>query len=391
VPTSALAGMLELVHYQPGISRAAAAQALNMTSGFAAETTARLVQADLLEEGPAPATGRRGRPTTSLLPHPEGPLVAVAAITHETWMVAAVQLGGTVVASTERSHRRAPSVRAAVASRLGDLHARFGGRIGCIAVSVPGTVTGTTLVQAPGLGWHDVDLAALRPAGAAHLPLVAGNDATFAGIAEYRRGAAAGSGTCVHLYMDDGIGGVYLDGGRPITGATGTAGEYGHMPFGSNARVCRCGARGCWNTTLEGDAIGRLLDQEPPEDKVTYTREVLSAARGGSRRERRAVAAVARSLGRGAAGLVNALDPGIVTLGGLARAVLECAGPEAEATYRAGLMRVRLDAPPPLVPGRFGDGGPIVGAADEGFAVMLRDDSIRRWMTGCTAAGVLSG
>jgi hypothetical protein len=73
--------LLAAVHDTPGIARASAARQLGMSSGLATETTARLVSAGLLAERPLPPAGRRGRPTTSLHPHPRGPVVAAAAIT----------------------------------------------------------------------------------------------------------------------------------------------------------------------------------------------------------------------------------------------------------------------------------------------------------------------
>ena len=146
-------------------------------------------------------------------------------------------------------------------------------------MAAPGTVVGSTLVHAPNLGWHDVDLSALWPRyGSGQGRFVAGNDATFAAVAEARRGAAAGAGAALHLYMDAGVGGVMLDTGRAVLGAHGMAGEFGHMPFGDPGRRCACGAMGCWNTSLNGYAVARLLADPPPPDEVGYLRGVLAAA-----------------------------------------------------------------------------------------------------------------
>lgn len=70
------------------------------------DTVRRLVAAELLIEGPAIATGARGRPTRALRPHPQGPLVAVAALAHESWEVAAVEVGGGILERHERPHAR---------------------------------------------------------------------------------------------------------------------------------------------------------------------------------------------------------------------------------------------------------------------------------------------
>jgi predicted NBD/HSP70 family sugar kinase len=374
--------LLAAVHETPGVARASAARRLGMSSGLATETTARLVSAALLAERPLPPAGQRGRPTTSLHPHPCGPVVAAAAITHETWRVAAVQLGGTTLAATVRPHRRDQrEVLLAVGAELGVLHRRFGPRIQAVAVAAPGTVVGSTLVHAPNLGWHDVDLSVLWPyyeSGQGWF--AAGNDATLAAVAEARRGAAAGAGAALHLYLDAGVGGAMLNAGRAVLGAHGMAGEFGHMPFGEAGMRCACGAMGCWNTSLNGYAVARLLDDPPPRDEVGYLRGVLSAGHAGQPDALGALGQVARSLGRGTAGLVNALDPHVVTIGGLGRDLLEVAGEAATQAYLSGLMAFRTPAPP-VVPARLGDEAPLLGAAEEAFSLALSEEGLKNWMT----------
>jgi predicted NBD/HSP70 family sugar kinase len=360
--------LVRAVHDQPGVTRAAAARELGIPSGLAAEAVGRLVESRLLCEQSAPPTGSRGRPTTALLPHAAGPLVAVAAIAHETWQVAVAQVGGTTVASTSRPHQRQPqTVLAEVAAELDAMSRRYGERIRAAAVAVPGTVSGSRLVHAPNLGWHEVDLSALWPRYGPDGTFRVGNDATFAAVAESRRGAGAGAGALVYLHMDAGIGGAIVDGGRVVVGATGAAGEFGHMPFGDPALRCRCGARGCWNPSVDGLALARALGRPGPADEVSYVRRVLAAARAGDPAAVAAVAAVGRSLGRGAAGLVNGLDPHLVAVGGLGRAFLDVAGADARGAYRDGLMAFRTAPVPPLVPARLGDGAPLLGAAEEGL------------------------
>jgi len=88
---------------------------------------------------------------------------------------------------------------------------------------------------------------------------------------------------------------------------------------------------------------------------------------------------VARSIGAGAAGLANALDPSIITLGGLGRDLLDIAGDQVHPAYLAGLMRFRRASPPPLLPARFGSDAPLVGAIEEAFSVVLTDQGLRAW------------
>jgi predicted NBD/HSP70 family sugar kinase len=378
--TTAQATLLRAVHGQPGVTRAALAQELGMPSGFAAETVARLVAARLLSEEPAPPTGSRGRPTTLLRAHPGGPLAAVAAITPESWTVAVAELGGTRLTSVSAVHDRdQDQVLAAVEAQLSELAGRYGARIRAAAVSVPGTVVGSQLVYAPYLGWHEVDLSGLWPHYQPELPLIAGNDATCAAVAESRHGAGAGAGTMLYLYLGVGIGGAVVEGHRVVTGATGAAGEFGHMPFGDPSVRCPCGAMGCWNTTLDGTALSRALGQPVPADEISFIQRLLAAARGREPGAVDAVRGLARSLGRGTAGLVNALDPHLVAVGGLGRELLEVAGAHATAAYHDGLMAFRTLPPPPLVPAHLADDGSLLGAAELCFDRILTDEGLQAW------------
>lgn len=382
-PTTRVSGQLALlrsVHGQPGVSRAAVGQELKLSSGFATETIARLVALDLLAERPLPSTGTRGRPTTSLHPHPEGPLVVAVAIAHETWRVAVVELGGGKIEAVEGPHQRdRAAVFTAITTHLKRFRGRYGRRVRAVAVAVPGTVTGNVLVLAPNLGWRDVDLSVLWPRPEPHCPLVAGNDATFAAIAESRRGAALDAGTMVYLFMDSGLGGALIEGGSALLGANGMAGEFGHMPFGDPSLRCRCGAYGCWNTSLNGLALAQTLRQPTPADEVTFMRKVITEAQAGGVAELEAVRALGRSVGRGAAGLVNAFDPSVVTIGGLGREILAVAGEDLLTAYLTGLMQFRATTAPPVVPAHFLDDAPLVGAAENGFATFLSDEGLAAW------------
>jgi predicted NBD/HSP70 family sugar kinase len=378
--SSTAIGVLRAVHADPGMTRARITRELGISSGLASATVARLVGSSLVAEGPAHATGSRGRPTASLGPHPEGPVAAVAAISHESWEVATVVLGGEVhTYQTQRHDRDRSSVFEGVHAALHGVCARYGASVRAIVVSLPGIVSGTRLVQAPNLGWQDAELSMLAPREIASVPFLAGNDATFSAIADARRGAAAGAATSVHLYMDSGVGGALLDGGQLVPGALGMAGEFGHMPFGSPSVRCRCGAHGCWNTVLDGQALARHLGESVPADEVSYSRGVLAAARTGEGPQLQAARDAAFALGRGTAALVNALDPELVTFGGLAPQLLEVAGDRVQEGYHGGLMSARAESAPALVPSTLGGRAPLVGASEHAFDHILTDDALAAW------------
>jgi predicted NBD/HSP70 family sugar kinase len=358
------AQLVEVVRAEPGITRAVAAQRLGISSGGATELVARMRQALLLDETPAPAQGR-GRPTTVLGPHAKGPLVLAADLRAADWRLALAGIDGVpkVVTQAEYAAEQLGPVLGQLADAIGRIYRRNAKRLRAIAVAVAGTVSDAKLVQFTSRGWNDVDLSVLaaKVPDRARIPLLLGNDATLAGLAEARSGAARSAATALYLIVAQGIGGALIVNGEPLNGAHGAAGEYGHIPFGDPALDCPCGSRGCWDLTVDGRALARHLGDAAPADPVAYVHELIARA-GLDGATRRAFDAVAASLGRGIGGLVNLHDPEVVTLGGAAALLRANATQAFDDAYREGLMAFRKDAPPPVRDAEHGEDGPLHGA-----------------------------
>lgn len=372
-------GVLDEVRRAPGGTRAEAARRLGLGSGSATEITARLRALDLLEEVPAPAVGR-GRPTTRLLPHPRGPLVAVVEVRYEGWRCAVSGIDGrpSTVATGPRRHGTEPQVVGEIADALRDVKRRYGRRLRAVSVSAAGVVRDRRLVRPTTLGWEPTDLTAILPEEST--PLVIGNDATLAGLAEARGGAGTGAGTVLYLTVEVGLGGVLVIDGVPAVGGSGAGGEYGHMPFGERSRRCPCGARGCWDNEVDGRALARHLGVAQPDDPRAFAVEVLERAeRGGDADAAAAVRRVAEALASGVAGLVNAHDPEVVTLGGLAPLIRAAAQDDFDAAYLDGLMEFRRADPIPLRAASLGDDSALIGAAAAGLDVVLSEAGLDEW------------
>jgi predicted NBD/HSP70 family sugar kinase len=373
--------VLRRVHRRPKVTRADVARELGLGTGSATEVVARLRNQGLLDETPAPPTGSRGRPTTCLGPSPAGPLVLAAAIEHNGWVIALVEVGGRVVRTNRgrhRSHRPEVLLRS-LGARIAAAIEDEGHRLRAVGISVAGAVQDERLAQIHDLGWRDVDVRAALSEMARGLPVVVGNDASLGGLAEARRGAGSDASTLLHLRVQAGIGGVVVEHGQPVLGATGAAGEFGHLPFGERNRRCPCGARGCWSPEVDGTALARLLGARVPDDSFAYGQQVMANARGGDPPALAAVRGVAAALGSGIGGLVNALDPDMVTVGGLGIDVLELAPKQLRSAYVSGLMSFRRDAPPPVLASGLGADGPLVGAAEAAFDRVLTEDGLDAW------------
>jgi predicted NBD/HSP70 family sugar kinase len=364
--------LLRLVHTRPGIARSDAARSLGMSTSTATEITARLRERRLLAEIAPAASARRGRPSGLLVASTVGPVVCAVEISHSRWRVAAVEIGGRVVSSVaERRPREAAATLVAARTALEELHRSLGPRIGAVGLTVSGTVSGSRLMQAATLRWRDVDLSQVVPPTLRGVPFVAGNDATLAGLAEARRGAAAGVGEVLYLAVEVGVGGILVVDGQPLTGARGEGGEFGHIPLGDPALRCPCGAVGCWDLEVDGRALARALGRRAPADPRAFAATVVAAAREGAAPEATAVARVAAALGRGTGALVNALDPDLVVYGGLAPDLRAAAPVELERAYRAALMRHRRADPPAIATSALGDDASLVGASELAFDLVL--------------------
>jgi predicted NBD/HSP70 family sugar kinase len=294
--------------------------------------------------------------------------------------VAAFELTGrcTVLDRRERDASSGTGMLTDVADRLEIRGRQFGERVIGVGIAVPSPVRGSTMVQPTLTEWQDMDVTAALGPSLACGPVLAGNDATLAGLAEARRGVLRGVPVALHLHVATGIGGVLLTDGLPVTGAHGSAGEFGHMPLTGSDEPCRCGSVGCWE--LDAGARGLLRGAGRPEqgDRMLQAEQIIAAA-GTDPRCARALGLVARAFGRGIGALVNAQDPEAVGLSGLA-ALLYLADPGAvTAGYLSTLMRFRRGDPPALLPSTLGDLGALTGASELVFDAFLTPRGLSAW------------
>ncbi|MFL5830772.1 MAG: ROK family protein [Solirubrobacteraceae bacterium] len=315
-----------------------------------------------------------GRPTTRLYAHPNGPVVLAVDLRHGDWRVAVCGVDGEPEQVASGRHRggRADAVLGRLRRVVTGAADQFASRVLAVGVAVPGLTAGTRMLDASMLGWREVELDVI----AGGLPLIAGNDATMAAVAEARVHPAAG--VLLHLVLEVGIGGALVLEGRPAQGARGLAGEFGHLPFGDRDQVCGCGARGCWGLAFDPRRLASQLGQPEPTDPRGWLRQILDSS-PPTAQERRLRSQLAADLGRGTAGLVNALDPQLVTLGGLAGPLSDAAPDAFQHAFGSGLMSAHRRPAPEIITGRAGEDSVLVGTALTAFDRILDAPQLARW------------
>ncbi|WP_196791977.1 ROK family protein [Motilibacter deserti] len=195
-------------------------------------------------------------------------------------------------------------------------------------------------------------------AAALAVPVVVTDEATAAGLAEWRHGAGRGSDDVLVVLLDAEIAAAVIADGALVRGRSGQAGRLGHLGVRREGPVCACGLRGCLDVLASTRAIVDAYN----------ARSLTPVARATELRARLGADPVANEVWRGAAA---ALAEALLTACALlapARVVL--AG-ELAATGEAWLEPVRAGlaaaspcvSVPPVVAAELGPRAGVLGAA----------------------------
>jgi glucokinase len=247
--------------------------------------------------------------------------------------------GEIVAAHRERLVDRAPE---AVAKVIEDAIARAAAQAGvdprgagAIGIGVAGQCLGRTgvVMNAPNLGWRDVPFGD-QLGRALGLPVRVANDLAAAAWGEKRFGAARGLDDVVLVFVGSGVGAGLILSGKLHDGASGVAGEFGHVkvrpPRPTTApRRCGCGEVGCLEAYTSGVNVAARVREELAagagtevlaiaggEPARVTASHVEEAARRGDAYARALWEEVGELLGVATANLVTLLNPARVILGG---------------------------------------------------------------------------
>jgi predicted NBD/HSP70 family sugar kinase len=184
-----------------------------------------------------------------------------------------------------------------------------------LGVSVGGHVHGDIgeVHFSPNLGWKGISLGALLEAATGLEAVIIENDANTLAVAEQLFGDGVGRRSFAVVKVRAGVScGLVLD-HELYRGATGLAGELGHLVFEPGGNACQCGGRGCLQTIASRHAMLGAVRAAGRPSPATIA-ELAARAR---QRDEIATAVIRRAgeaLGRGLAMLLSLLNLELVVL-----------------------------------------------------------------------------
>jgi predicted NBD/HSP70 family sugar kinase len=332
VRRSNLSLVLRMLGAQGPSSRSALAAGSGLNRATVATLVSDLETRGLVASAAGPERGGVGRPGQVVRLDGVGVHGVGVQVDTEGLHLLAVNLAGSVVIDRRvavDSVSEAPElVLGEVARAVAATVATLGGPqcVVGLTVAVPALVDARAgrVDLAPNLGWRDVEVVTTleqllaMPA----YPVLVDNDANLAATAEHAVGSEAGTGDLVVVTGAVGVGGGVLVDGRLVRGASGFAGELGHMPLDPAGQLCGCSRFGCWETMVGLGALMRAAAgsddglHDPSLDHAQRLLELRRRAMAGDHRTLRALREVGVALGIGIALLVNVFDPAAVVLGG---------------------------------------------------------------------------
>jgi glucokinase len=215
-----------------------------------------------------------------------------------------------------------------LATIAGDLRPALG-VVAAIGVAIPGLVNRQTdrVVESRGLPSTMVEYLHGGLMRATGIRVEIENDANAAAYGEFKVGAGRGCRNLFYMMIGEGIGGAIILDGKLWTGASGFAGEVGHITIDTEGYECVCGNTGCLETLASGPSIVRRARERLNRDSTSslsrlalnknFTAEdVAHEAREGDDFAAMMIERTGKLIGTGVANVINLLNIDCIVLGG---------------------------------------------------------------------------
>lgn len=325
---------LDQIFWRDGADRGALADKLCVSRSKANLLVATLIARGLVEEG-GPRPSRGGRRAEALALRRGLGVVAAIDVGATSLDVALLRPDLSIVArSYERADVRAgpEPIAARIEALLDALLQKEGlslGEVISAGVGLPGPVDVSTgmLVEPPLMPtWHLYSLRE-RLSPRYKCPVYVDNDVNVMTLGVHWSLSRALRNFLV-VKVGTGIGCGIVCGGELYRGATGSAGDVGHICIDPNGPVCRCGARGCTEAMAAGPAIARMAEEAArarlsitlarrlEETEALSSEDVGAASRDGDAVALDIVREAGKHVGQMLASVVNFHNPSHIFIGG---------------------------------------------------------------------------
>lgn len=183
-----------------------------------------------------------------------------------------------------------------------------------MGVVLPGLVDNKNgyLHFAPNLKWRDIDIKGYFEKALGY-KIVVENEAKAAVLGE-KELAFPDVENMVYVSINEGIGCGIIFNGSLYRGASGNAGEFGHIIIDSKGPECHCGNFGCWETLASTKYISNRYFEET--GKIIPYLDLCKQAIADNEILLEIVKETARNIAIGLVNIVNSLSPEVLVIGG---------------------------------------------------------------------------
>ncbi|MBQ2027665.1 MAG: ROK family transcriptional regulator [Alistipes sp.] len=154
------------------------------------------------------------------------------------------------------------------------------------------------------------------------------NDTRARCYAEYNFSRSKTESNVIYLHLGLGVAIGIVSDGKLYYGKNGFAGEFGHIPFFDNEKICFCGKKGCLETEVSGIAIEEKMNELVRNGANTILRkryeameqihidDIVNAARNDDNLSIELIEEAGEKVGKAVAFLINTFNPESVIVGG---------------------------------------------------------------------------
>jgi N-acetylglucosamine repressor len=233
-----------------------------------------------------------------------------------------------------------------------------------IGVSVPGTVDTEKGIIRDSLNMRLHDFPIRDILGEVFdLPVFIEHDTCTAALAEKYYGAGRGMGDLIYIIVSTGIGAGLIINQEVYRGATGLAGELGHLIVERDGQVCVCGKRGCLEAVaavpaMLANAHNVLLQRKGASQDILSLNSLIRAAGQEDRLAQAIIQRAADYLAMAISMMVSIVDIRLMVIGG---EVVEM-GELYFSPLRKSIEKYRVEGQEiQIIPAMLGENAPLQG------------------------------